>query len=311
MNKKNFYKDFYSDMKLSDNEKKIMLNNIKNQLSEKNNSVHRFEKLKPEFKIAVSAALSICIVTSALLYAHDPFYKEITIPNESESVITDVTTAPADETSENNLITENSSSLSHAEQSENTTACADTETYSDNNSITENIPTNSDNNETAASPDDIPDAPSDDSTQTEVTDTIPETFPDPTPDEPSDSEEIVPETTTQRPPVTEHTTTTNRPPVTECTTAECTTTTTPHTTTTRISTTNNIGTTTGDCTVPVSETNNTHNETTYITEVTEINETTAEESTTTTETTTPPITEIYSEPITTSPPYIHEEEYTY
>lgn len=97
MNNKNFYKNYYSDVNLSDNEKKTILNDLHSQLS-KTNAANIPVTKTTKFRTAVSVALSVSIITSALSYSQYSYRHDIEInPYETtigQNVVSDVTTVP-------------------------------------------------------------------------------------------------------------------------------------------------------------------------------------------------------------------------
>lgn len=92
MNKKDFYKNYYSDFKMSENEKRMILNDLHSELSSGTKPLH--SKLK--FKAAVSVALSVCIISSALTYSQ--YSDRHNVPVQTENTDSAVTEQSSSET---------------------------------------------------------------------------------------------------------------------------------------------------------------------------------------------------------------------
>lgn len=138
MNKKDFYKNFYSDIKLSDDEKNFILNDLHKQLSD-NKYQNRFFKT-PQFKAAISLVMSICIITSAITY-NQSSHKHDLINNQSSDTSCEQTTVISD--ADNNIMTstppavDNKDNTASAETKEfiNTTVADENKTSISNNFI--------------------------------------------------------------------------------------------------------------------------------------------------------------------------------
>lgn len=138
MNKKDFYKNFYSDIKLSDDEKNFILNDLHKQLSD-NKYQNRFFKT-PQFKAAISMVMSICIITSAITY-NQSSHKHDLINNQSSDTSCEQTTVISD--ADNNIMTstpsavDNKDNTASAETKEfiNTTVADENKTSISNNFI--------------------------------------------------------------------------------------------------------------------------------------------------------------------------------
>ena len=92
MNKKDFYKNYYSDFKMSENEKRMILNDLHSELSSGTKPL--YSKLK--FKAAVSVALSVCIISSALTYSQ--YNDRHNVPVQTENTNSAVTEQSSSET---------------------------------------------------------------------------------------------------------------------------------------------------------------------------------------------------------------------
>ncbi len=83
-------KDYYSDVKLSEKEKNMILNDL-HQLSSQKNNICFVESKRKFFKPAVSVALSVCLITSALSYSKYHSSHDIPINNEEKETTYAVT----------------------------------------------------------------------------------------------------------------------------------------------------------------------------------------------------------------------------
>lgn len=120
MNKKDFYKNFYSDIKLSDDEKNFILNDLHKQLSN-NKYQNRFFKT-PQFKAVISLALSVCIITSAITYNQSSHKHDILINNKPSDTSCEQTTAVS-------VYDDNMTSTPPAVDSKDNTASAETKEF--------------------------------------------------------------------------------------------------------------------------------------------------------------------------------------
>ncbi len=84
-------KNYYSDVKLSEKEKNVILNDLHHQLSSQKNNICFVESKRKFFKPAVSVALSVCLITSALSYSKYHHSHDILIENEEKETTPVVT----------------------------------------------------------------------------------------------------------------------------------------------------------------------------------------------------------------------------
>lgn len=116
MNNKDFYKNYYSDVKLSDNEKRAMLNDLHNQLSCHNSPVKSAFFKTPQFKAVISFALSVCIITSAISYSQYSHRHDILINYNDETTGTAIGhTAVSEYSNSENIINSDTSDYAYFE----------------------------------------------------------------------------------------------------------------------------------------------------------------------------------------------------
>ena len=217
MNKKDFYKNYYSDFKMSENEKRMILNDLHSELSSGTKPL--YSKLK--FKAAVSVALSVCIISSALTYSQ--YNDRHNVPVQTENT--------------NSAVTEQSSSETEVINSDTITITIPTSTDVPQNSETYKTTESFSNDYTEISESRISDTEKSSEAETNVTNTdltVSESHTSREPDndavtEPvttDSSETIVPVTTSKRITDIEDTTNektddvTNHPVTTTCDTVE-------------------------------------------------------------------------------------------
>ena len=184
MNKKDFYKNYYSDFKMSENEKRMILNDLHSELSSGTKPL--YSKLK--FKAAVSVALSVCIISSALTYSQYSDRHNVPVQTENTNpVVTEQSSSETDVINSDTITVTISTDVPQNSETYKTT-----ESFNDYTEISESLISDTEKSSSEAETN----VTNTDSTVSEShTSREPDVITEPTA---TDSETIVPVTTSKR-----------------------------------------------------------------------------------------------------------------